>query len=123
MSISLKLFQQNSWLVLVLAGRVDAFSDRRVLASIKMSAADSKRIALDLNQCDFLSIWILKELVLWSRELESEAKQLVIVCIPENISRQIQSFIGIKQFKIYSNFTELEVETFYSDQKLATLSL
>lgn len=123
MSISLKLFQQNSWTVLALAGRVDAFSDRRVFASLKMSAADSKRIVLDLNQCDFLSIWILKELVQWSRELESEAKQMVIICIPENISRQIQSFIGIKQFKIYSNFTELEVETFYSDQKLATLSL
>ena len=116
MSVSIRSLDRKPWKILALSGRVDAFSDKRVVAGLKNSAPLGVWIALDLSGCEFMSLWALKEVAAWGREQETAGGQFVVLSPRESIRRQLDVFIG-PQLTVYSSLQQLEVETFYKIQR------
>jgi anti-anti-sigma regulatory factor len=113
---------EQSWIIVSLAGRVDAFADKRTVAGLKMSApSPSSWVALDLSKCEFLSIWALKEVAGWAIEQQRANGRLVILSPNESIRRQLDVFIG-QGLVIYQDWATLEIDTFYRLQREAAAS-
>ena len=115
---SFSSYPEHSWTIVSLAGRVDAFADKRTVAGLKMSAPLGSWIALDLSQCEFLSIWALKEVAGWAIEQQRAQGRLVILSPNEGIRRQLDVFIG-QGLVIYQDWATLEIDTFYRLQREA----
>ncbi|MFN7729470.1 MAG: hypothetical protein ACK5P7_09975 [Bdellovibrio sp.] len=110
---------EQSWIIVSLAGRVDAFADKRTIAGLKMSVpSPSSWVALDLSKCDFLSIWALKEVARWAIEQQRAQGRLVILSPNESIRRQLDVFIG-QDLVIYQDWSKIEIDTFYRLQREA----
>lgn len=128
MSVSIRTHDQkvgdslsSSWRIVTLAGRVDAFADKRTLAGLKMAAplgssAAPSWTALDLSQCDFLSLWALKEIAQWAQEQTRAGGRFVVLSPNESIRRQLDVFVG-QGLVIYPDWATLEIDTFYLLQK------
>ncbi|MBX2995683.1 MAG: hypothetical protein KF681_12710 [Bdellovibrionaceae bacterium] len=131
MSVSIRTLDQKvgenssySWRIVTLAGRVDAFADKRTVAGLKMAAPLSPQgpegppawTALDLSQCDFMSIWALKEIAQWAQDQRRAGGRLVVLSPNQAIRRQLDVFVG-QGLVIYPDWATLEIDTFYLIQK------
>ena len=112
MSVSFHISERKSWQVVSLSGRVDAFSDRRVLKSLRQSLPRPAELVFDLSQCEFLSTWALQQLEIWAAELKIAHKTLVIFCPTDSIRRQLNQSVKVR-FPIFYEWDSLEIEAYY----------
>jgi anti-anti-sigma regulatory factor len=96
------------WAGLKISGRVDAFNDRRIIQTIESSVGASQSIALDLSNCEFLSLQMLKFLSDINRQLGRNGGELGLVRPTHNVRRQIEIFLGTKSFRVYDSIHDLQ---------------
>lgn len=118
MSVSISVSEHNSWKVLRVTGRVDAFCDKRILAHLRQLAAEPSDLVLDLSACEFLSIWALRSLMQWADELKTSEHQLVLLTPADGVLRQLKVFVG-NRLPISWDLSNLEVESFYRQRRKA----
>ena len=112
MSVSFHISERKSWRVVTLTGRVDAFSDRRVLKSLRQSLPQPAELVFDLSQCEFLSTWALQQLELWAAELKLTQHHLSIFCPTDAIRRQLNQSVKVR-FPVFFEWEALEIEAYY----------
>jgi anti-anti-sigma factor len=113
MSVSLHISDRNHWRVLTLAGRVDAFADKRILSNVRQAIPNLKsQVVLDLKACDFLSLFALKSLGDWAQELKIAGGQLLVMGPNESLRRQLDVFLG-RSMEIATTWEDLEIQAFY----------
>ena len=121
-NLEIQTTEKGSYCVITLKGRIDAFSDRRLLKALKPISETTRRwIALDLSQVEFLSLWALKEIHNWSLEMRLEQRRLVLLSVPALILKQIAVFLPPPQFDTYLTFEELELKSFYEAHRSMNL--
>lgn len=96
------------WVGLKISGRIDAFNDRKIIQSIETAAGTSRFIALDLSDCEFLSLQMLKFLSEISRQLGRNGGELGLVRPNHNVRRQIEIFLGTKSLRVYDSMNDLQ---------------
>lgn len=117
MSVSLHVSERNQWRVLTLSGRVDAFSDKRIVMNLRQSVPrPSCPVVLDLQKCEFLSIWALRSLLSWKEEVTAAGGRLVLMSPPDGLRRQLDVFLG-RGLEIFYSWEALEIETFFQSLK------
>ena len=117
MSVSLHVSQRHHWQVLTLSGRIDAFSDRRIVAVLRQAVLKpGASIALDLSSCEFLSLYTLKSLLEWNEQISKDGGRFIIFSPAECICRQLDIFLG-RQLTVAWAWEALEIEAFYQNMK------
>lgn len=117
MSVSLHVSERNSWRVLSLTGRVDAFSDKRIVSHLRQLAPEGiDQLALDLSSCEFLSLWALMEIGHWARELKEQGRDFAILSPSDGVLKQLNVFVG-NRVRVTKNLDDLQVETFYRHER------
>ena len=104
----LEAVSRPGWVGLKISGRVDAFNDRRIIQNFEQSMGSSSHVALDLSNCEFLSLLMLKFLSELNRELGRKGGELGLVRPNHNVRRQIEIFLGTKNFRVYDSFDNLQ---------------
>lgn len=113
MSVALHVSERNSWRVLTLTGRVDAFSDKRIFSNLRqVAAAASDPLALDLSGCEFLSLWALMEVGNWAQELKAQGRDFAILSPSDGVLKQLNVFVG-NRVQVTKNLDDLQVECFF----------
>jgi len=104
----LEAITRPGWVGLKISGRVDAFNDRQIIQSFERSIGSSRFIALDLSGCEFLSLQMLKYLSEINRNLGRNGGELGLVRPNHNVRRQIEIFLGTKNFRVYGSMNDLQ---------------
>jgi anti-anti-sigma regulatory factor len=104
----LESITRPGWLGLKISGRVDAFNDRQIIQAFERSVGTSARVALDLSACEFLSLQMLKFLSELNRELGRKGGELALVRPNHNVRRQIEIFLGTKNFRVFGSIDDLQ---------------
>ncbi|MGZ5278648.1 MAG: STAS domain-containing protein [Pseudobdellovibrionaceae bacterium] len=104
----LEAIARPGWVGLKISGRVDAFNDRQIIQSFERSIGSSRFIALDLSNCEFLSLQMLKFLSEINRNLGRNGGELGLVRPNHNVRRQIEIFLGTKNFRVYGSMNDLQ---------------
>ena len=99
---------QPGWVGLKISGRVDAFNDRQIIQAFERSMGSSRFVALELSTCEFLSLQMLKFLSELNRELGRKGGELALVRPNHNVRRQIEIFLGTKNFRVYDSLSALQ---------------
>ncbi len=133
MMTQLKFLLKAGWIEFHLKGRVDSFNDRHLMNSIEtvikqhsgesminlQSNSDIKstpkavKVALDLSDTEFLSLQMMHFLASLKRELVQKGGDLVLVQPSHPVRRQVEIFLGVKVFQVFSSFVELELSQHY----------
>lgn len=129
MMTQLKFLLKAGWIEFHLKGRVDSFNDRHLMNSIetviKQHSSESQpnsaaiptpkavKVALDLSDTEFLSLQMMHFLASLKRELVQKGGDLVLVQPSHPVRRQVEIFLGVKVFQVFSSFVELELSEHY----------
>lgn len=112
MSLSLRIYERSIWKVLEVIGRLDAFADKRVMASLKTGTQGHLWVALDFQKCEFISIWAIKSLAEWSDELKKQGGRLLFVAPSDAVQRQIKVF-SVTSFLVYPDWASIDLEAYH----------
>lgn len=100
-------FSFANWYGIKISGRLDAFNDKQVAEQLRQMTLAKSQVVLDLSACDFMSLHMLKFLAELNKDLSKNGGQLALVSLNHNIRRQIEIFLGMKTFKVFTTLRDL----------------
>lgn len=114
MTVAIKTYELNSWIVAQIAGRVDAFNDKRIVQALQNIFRQNRPLmAVDLSQAEFISFFGMQELLKLSQAARSLGGEFVLVGPTAQVRRHLDSFAGHRELKVMRNFEELQTGLFF----------
>lgn len=103
----------TSWLVLEIAGRIDAFNDKRVMQAVDETISNGCRwICLDISGVEFMSFQAMQMVLQVSEAVRCRGGDLVLVGANAQVRRHLETFAGHRSLKVFRNYKELESGVF-----------
>ena len=100
--------ERGHWLIFSLDGRVDAFNFAEVDQCLRgLLAQAPERLAVHLENADFLSIPFIKLLAALADELHKKGLRLPLIAPTEKLKRQIDIFASLDEMIVYRSLEQL----------------
>ncbi|MCE3010466.1 MAG: STAS domain-containing protein [Proteobacteria bacterium] len=99
----------GKWWVLKFNGRLDSFTQDKVVGVIDQGSARGKiHICLDLREVSFLSFSLIRLLAMKDLEMKNQGGQLVIMNATAVVVKHLETFNPTKGLQHYKSFAEFE---------------
>ncbi|MFN7262803.1 MAG: STAS domain-containing protein [Pseudobdellovibrionaceae bacterium] len=99
----------GKWWVLKFNGRLDSFTQDKVVEVIDQGAARGRvHVCLDLKDVSFLSFSLIRVLAMKDLEMKNHGGQLVIMNATAIVVKHLETFNPTKGLKHYKSYPEFE---------------